>query len=80
MSALLWLVGTRAGQGVAAVVAALAALGAALLAARGIGRRDAERRTLGADLEARDVRDAIDRGIAREPDPSGRLLDKWSRD
>jgi hypothetical protein len=80
MSALLWLATSRAGQWLAAGVAAMAAIGAALFTARRGGMRDQAAREMAQRVEARNVRDAMDRDVARQPDPAGRLLDRWSRD
>jgi hypothetical protein len=65
---------------VAAALAGFALFGSVLLAGRRQGRQEAERRALGRDLEIRETRDAVDRGVAREPDAAGRLRDRWSRD
>jgi|GEM_PF-2760627 hypothetical protein len=65
---------------VAGAVAAIALVGGLLLAGRREGRQAAERRALGRDLEIRETRDAVDRAVAREPEPVERLRSKWSRD
>jgi hypothetical protein len=65
---------------VAAAIGAVALFGGVLLAGRRQGRQAAERRALGRDLEIRETRDEVDRGVAREPDAAGRLRDRWSRD
>jgi hypothetical protein len=65
---------------VAATLAGFALFGSVLLAGRRQGRIEAERRALGRDLEIRESRDAVDRGVAREPDAAGRLRERWSRD
>jgi hypothetical protein len=65
---------------VAATLAGFALFGSVLLAGRRQGRIEAERRALGRDLEIRETRDAVDRGVAREPDAAGRLRERWSRD
>lgn len=65
---------------VAGAIAAVALIGGLLLAGRRQGRIEAERRALGRDLEIRETRDAVDRAVAREPEPVERLRSKWSRD
>jgi hypothetical protein len=64
----------------AAAAAAVALVFGLLMAGRREGRQAAERRALNRDLEIRETRDAVDRVVAREPDASLRLRDKWSRD
>jgi cobalamin biosynthesis protein CobD/CbiB len=65
---------------VAAALGGLALFGSVLLAGRRQGRHAAERRALARDLDIRETRDAVDRGVAREPDAAGRLRERWSRD
>lgn len=65
---------------VAAAMAGVALFGSVLLAGRRQGREQAARRALGRDLEIRETRDAVDRGVAREPDAAGRLQRDWRRD
>ncbi|HEY4250653.1 MAG TPA: hypothetical protein VGM87_05620 [Roseomonas sp.] len=75
-----WFIGSAAGRAVLAVAAALGALWLAY-AKGGAARQtqlqaDAQRR----DLANRDIRDEVDRAVAREPDPADRLRRDWSRD
>ena len=64
----------------------LAAAVGGLLTIAGIyvkGRADAANKArteaMAADIKARDTRDAIDRAVARLPDPSAELRRDWSR-
>ncbi|NKE43597.1 hypothetical protein HB662_02330 [Roseomonas frigidaquae] len=68
-------------QGWAAVAAALlVALGTANLAGRRQARREAALDQAQAALNRRDVRDAVDRDVARDPGAAERLRRDWSRD
>lgn len=60
--------------------AAVAVVVGAFLAGRRGARDEARARALGLALERREVRDAVDRGVAREPDAAGRLRRDWLRD
>lgn len=65
---------------VAGAAAALAFLASVYLSIRRAGR-DAERAAAQARaLRNVEKRNEVDRAVAREPDPAGRLRDKWSRD
>lgn len=73
-------------RGLAWLAGGLAVAGALLLAVlrrdsriRQEGRDQARRDALGQDLENRRTRDAVDRDVAREPDPADRLRDRWRR-
>jgi hypothetical protein len=60
--------------------AAIAAIGAVYLAGGRAARHAARSKELEQALERREVRDAVDRDVARESDAAGRLRDRWSRD
>lgn len=80
MLALLAAWGVRVQGWMLAVGAALAVVVGAFLAGRRGARDAAAARALGRDLERRGVRDAVDRGVARDPDAAGRLQRDWRRD
>lgn len=63
-----------------AAAALLAAIGAVYLAGRRGANAEAEARALRRDLRQRDVRDAVDRDVARERSPAERLRERWARD
>jgi Flp pilus assembly protein TadB len=60
--------------------AAIAAIGAVYLAGARSARHAARSKELEQALERREVRDAADRDVAREPDAAGRLQRDWRRD
>ncbi|MFC4170432.1 hypothetical protein, partial [Teichococcus aestuarii] len=70
-----WLAGWAAALG-AAVLAVLGLLGAG----RRQGRVEAETAATRRDIQARETRDAVERDVAREPDPAQRLHERWTRD
>ncbi|MFC4170431.1 hypothetical protein, partial [Teichococcus aestuarii] len=70
-----WLAGWAAALG-AAVLAVLGLLGAG----RRQGRAEAETAATRRDIQAREIRDAVERDVAREPDPAQRLRERWTRD
>lgn len=63
-----------------AVGATLAALLAAYVRGRRDQRRDAEARGLRDALRRREVRDEVERDLARRGDAAERLRERWSRD
>jgi hypothetical protein len=63
-----------------AIAAGIAAIGAVYLAGGRSARHAARSRELEQALQRREVRDAVDRDVARESDAAGRLRDQWSRD
>lgn len=75
-----WFAGTRAGRILLAIGVAVAALGYAFLSGRRQERLQAGNRALARDIENRRTRDAVDRAVARDPDPAERLRRDWSRD
>jgi uncharacterized Ntn-hydrolase superfamily protein len=77
MIAALW---ARASGWLVAAGAVLAALGAAWWAGRRAGTASARTRALEAEIRTREIRDAVDRDVARLPDPIGQLRERWSRD
>lgn len=72
--------GTKAGRILLALGVAVAALGYAFLSGKRQERQQASNRALGRDIENRRTRDAVERAVAREPDPAERLRRDWSRD
>ncbi|HEY4254507.1 MAG TPA: hypothetical protein VGM87_25115 [Roseomonas sp.] len=84
MSALLaawgWFAGTRGGRILMAFGAAIGALGWAWLAGRRAAEQRAAQDALRGDIDNRRIRDAVDRDVARDPDPGERLRRDWSRD
>lgn len=88
MTWILWLLSAVrssriAGYGlVAAGAIAAIAMAVYMAFARGtaLGRARANHEAAIRDLERRDVRNEVDRTVAREPDAVGRLYDRWSRD
>lgn len=65
------------------VATAASAIGAALwfwLSAKAAGKREAINDALGRNLENVETRHAVDRAVARDPDPAGKLRADWSRD
>jgi Flp pilus assembly protein TadB len=75
--AALW---ARASGWLVAVGAVLAALAAAWWAGRRAGTAGARTRALEAEIRTRETRDAVERDVARVPDPAGQLRERWSRD
>lgn len=71
---------SRLGGAVAAVGAVLAVLGGAWFAGRRSGQGAAQSAAQAAEIETRRTMDAVDRAVAREPDPVGVLRRDWSRD
>jgi uncharacterized membrane protein YdjX (TVP38/TMEM64 family) len=63
-----------------ALAAGVAVVAGAFLAGRRAARDAAAARALGRDLERREVRDVVDRSVARESDAAGRLQRDWRRD
>jgi transcriptional regulator with XRE-family HTH domain len=47
---------------------------------RAAGTASARTRAVEADLRSRETRDAVERDVARQPDPVAELRDRWSRD
>ncbi|MGX9965546.1 hypothetical protein ACVFYP_19625 [Roseomonas sp. F4] len=60
--------------------AVLAAIGSAYLAGRRQARRDTALDQAQAALNRREVRDAVDRDVARDPAAAERLRRDWRRD
>jgi hypothetical protein len=71
---------SRVGGWVAGAGAVLGVVGAAWWRGRAAGTASARARAVEADLRSRETRDAVERDVAREPDPAGRLRERWSRD
>lgn len=70
---------TRLWAALAAIGAALALLGAAVLKGRRDATRDARLRQMEQAAEQRTTRDEIDRSVARADDPVGELRRDWRR-
>jgi hypothetical protein len=64
----------------AAIGAALAAIGAIYLAGARAERHRSRARDLAGALERRGVRDEVERDVARDAGAAGRLRERWSRD
>lgn len=62
------------------VIAAVASLGMVLYAGRRQGQAAERHRALEEDVDNAATRNAVDRDVARDPAPGGRLRDRWSRD
>ena len=77
MIAALW---SRASGWLAGAGAILAALAATWWAGRSVGASSARTGALEADIRNREIRDAVDRDVARVPDAAGQLREQWSRD
>lgn len=75
---------TAAWRGVQSWVVGAAIVAAAVLAVYSAGGRNARHKAradaLRQDIDRREVRDEVDRAVAREPEPVERLRDRWSRD
>lgn len=63
----------------AAIGAALAAIGAVFLRGRQSGIDAARARQMEQAAEQRETRDEIDRAVARDPDPAAELRRDWRR-
>ncbi len=77
MIAALW---GRLSGSLAAAAAVLAALAAAWWAGRRAGTHSARTRALEADIRNREIRDEVERDVARMPDAAGQLREQWSQD
>ncbi len=72
-------ISTRIWAALAAVGAFLALLGGAWLKGRSAGTQAARARQMEQASQQRNTRDEIDRAVAREPDATRELWDKWRR-
>jgi hypothetical protein len=80
IAALLGRLWSGAAGWLAAIGAAVAAIGAIYLAGARAERHRTRSRDLGQALERREARDEVDRAVARDADAAGRLRERWSRD
>lgn len=77
MIAALW---GRVSGWLAAAAAVLAALAAVWWGGRRAGTYSARTRALEAEIRNREIRDEVERNVARQPDAAGQLREHWSRD
>jgi hypothetical protein len=71
---------SRVGGWVAGAGAVLGVVGAAWWRGRAAGTASARTRAVEAELRSRETRDAVERVVARKPDPVAELRERWSRD
>lgn len=75
-----WFTGTKAGQIVLALGAAMLVLWRVLVGVKQAERDKLQAQAQARDLANRDTRNEVDRAVARDPDPAERLRRDWSRD
>ncbi len=64
----------------AMLICGAAVVGSVFLMAKRIGAQAAVQDQARKTLETVETRNAVERDVAREPDPAGRLRQRWSRD
>jgi hypothetical protein len=74
-----WLIGTSTGRNLLAIGAGIVAVLAVIGGLMRAGAQRERSKTLKRDIKAHEVRNEVDRDVARSGDPKRRLRSKWMR-